>query len=332
MGVAIIGILLFHGHAVLYGGVGGYFFAGVKLFMQIGVDIFFFLSGFGCYHSLRNSNIRTQPLHAICAFYVRRLKRLLPKYLLVVSLYCVFIKCFFKELTWLQVYTRFSLITFFTQGELSEWFIASILTLYLITPPLYLLLNANNRAFFCMIVFTAMASLCISLGRVPYSLMIVNEIFFTRIPVYLAGLLLGKQYAGGLCSVRRKTAILICVVFLAAYGFNRIVNQVNEVAFERLLFCPLAIAITFLLASGFESLRTSGQIVFFFLGGITLELYLVHEKLLNIIQQMLYPESPDFLQLLIVDFFAVLASIAIAAVIHRLFLLSRKEQGRVPTG
>ena len=216
MGVAILGIILFHGRAVISGGVGGYLFAGIKLFMQIGVDVFFFLSGFGCFHSLRKSSSSITPSRDYLTFYRKRLRRILPKYLLVVAVVCVITWFLFRELTWQQIIRSYSLITFFSSGVLTEWFIASILVLYLFTPLLFWLLNADRKLFCCLICFVAAAAFCISLCRTSYALMIVNEIFFTRIPVFMAGLLLGRKCEEGLHPVRRKTVLLVCTVFLAA--------------------------------------------------------------------------------------------------------------------
>ena len=156
--------------------------------------------------------------------------------------------------------------------------------------------------------------------------MIVNEIFFTRIPIFMAGLLLGRKCEEGMHPVRRKTVLLVCMVFLAAYLVNRLVNSVNEIAVDRLLFCPLAIAITFLCGSWFENHPGAGRKVFSFLGGITLELYLVHEKLLGAFQHLLSPVSRDFVPMLAVDIVSCFAAVGIAVLIHRLFLPLEKRK------
>ena len=320
MGAAILGIVVFHGRAVWTGGIAGYLFAGAKLFMQIGVDLFFLLSGFGCFHSLRKNSSVTVPLDASRIFYAKRLRRILPKYLLVAVLDCVINLIVFGKLVWQQIIQNYSLITFFSSGVLTEWFIASILVLYLITPPLFQLMNADGKLFCGLIGFAAAAAFCISLCRTSYALMIVNEIFFTRIPVFMSGLLLGKKCEEGMPPVCRRTVLLICAVFLAAYLVNRLMNSVNEIAVERLLFCPLAIAITFLLGSVFESFPRACRKVFTFLGGITLELYLVHEKLLGVFQHLLTPNSQAFVPMLAVDAVSFFAAIGFAVLIHRLFL------------
>ena len=79
MGAAILGILLYHGRAMIFGGVVGYLFAAVKYFMQIGVDIFLLLSGFGCCRSLFCTFQEKYVAKGIGHFYLRRVRRVIPK-------------------------------------------------------------------------------------------------------------------------------------------------------------------------------------------------------------------------------------------------------------
>ena len=69
-----------------------------------------------------------------------------------------------------------------------------------------------------------------------------------------------------------------------------------------------------------------------FLGGITLEMYLVHEKLLNTVQRMLFPHSSSFVHLLIVDFVSILLSVVSALLIRRLFLSAGKTNTHQQSG
>lgn len=76
-GVAIISIITLHHFEDVGGG---------KLYLNfigaIGVDIFMFLSGMGlCFSMKKNSNIKD--------FYIRRIRRILPTYLLVAGLFYI---------------------------------------------------------------------------------------------------------------------------------------------------------------------------------------------------------------------------------------------------
>ena len=66
--------------------------------------------------------------------------------------------------------------------------------------------------------------------------------------------------------------------------------------------------------------------MFSFLGGITLELYLVHEKLLAAFLHLLSPNSRDFVSVLAVDIVSFFAAVGIAVLIHRLFLPLEKRR------
>lgn len=160
---------------------------------QVGVDIFFFLSGFGLYTSFYK-----QP--NCVSFYKKRFFRTIPKY-------CIVIIAFVLASMVVHLYPvktvlfRYSLVTFFTHGFLDEWFIAAILFLYLVFPGLYYIVTRFSKTSLITIPILLGGSLAISVLSVSHFLSdtvgTVNSIFITRIPSFLLGMILARKYAGG---------------------------------------------------------------------------------------------------------------------------------------
>ena len=93
---------------------------------DIGVDIFFFLSGYGCCFSASK--------HASRVFYTNRIKRIMPIYLIIGTL-TIFANYVFlnQDLSTIDIYRIFC-ISFFTHDDLSVWYIHASLLFYLFTP------------------------------------------------------------------------------------------------------------------------------------------------------------------------------------------------------
>ena len=79
MGIAIL-LIMFSHNSMDFPGFFHNINSGLRMLGQVGVDIFFFLSGFGCFYSLTKDN---DPI----SFYKKRVGRLLPAFLSVVFLY-----------------------------------------------------------------------------------------------------------------------------------------------------------------------------------------------------------------------------------------------------
>lgn len=93
---------------------------------DIGVDIFFFLSGYGCCFSASK--------HSSRVFYTNRIKRIMPIYLIIGTL-TIFANYVFlnQDLSTIDIYRIFC-ISFFTHDDLSVWYIHASLLFYLFTP------------------------------------------------------------------------------------------------------------------------------------------------------------------------------------------------------
>lgn len=137
MGVAIILITLHH-FAIYGAGIPFSFFTKGN----IGVDIFFFLSVYGCCFSFEKNTLTS--------FYLRRIKRLFPVYLIFLIL---FISLFRNNLGWreticlvLPQITGLSILGF---EEPIAWYIPSTILLYITFPISFFFFVQLKGLFHC---------------------------------------------------------------------------------------------------------------------------------------------------------------------------------------
>lgn len=188
LGICIIWITLLHmrfnvdGHPII-----DY----LKNIGYAGVDVMFFISGWGCVKSLERN--------ATVVFLKNRLYRIIPKYFCILVPYLFIQKHYFDKGDIKQIFRNIypighwdSLTTQF------NWFIGAILTLYLLAPIAFLFIDTfqkNSKVLLGMILF------CISIG-VGYfdtdAMLLVS-----RIPIFLLGMMISKG-----CINLRRLAIL----------------------------------------------------------------------------------------------------------------------------
>ena len=270
MGFAILCIMFTHNSIEI-----GIIWSTAKTISQIGVDLFLFLSGYGLYNSY---------MKAPKGFYTRRFIRIIPTYLFVIILYVAYLKIFtsssIKEALW-----DFSLISFFIDGIQLEWFIATILLLYLLFPVLFHFVN-NRLAviLICCVAWSSSLLICYGPWTLPVNIIRVFSLFIIRIPVFIAGSYVRlhenqfrkKDATNTLVSV----CSILCIIIVR-------MNINNYWPLVRVLFFPATISMCNILASLFGMIAENRKSFFSLLGSITLELYLIHEKVLSIITGMI---------------------------------------------
>lgn len=184
---------------------------------------------------------------------------------------------------------NYSFISFFTNGTLVFWFVAAILLLYLIFPALYYCLEKSKKVFIIATCVIAALCLLLSIVGLPKVASIVNGTFVSRIPAFLIGMVVGKtlkhkkSYHFSLWSV----IVTFCVSALLTM---LILFTIDHWILIRFLFLPLTSSGLLLFGRFMDKLNTRGLInrVLVFSGGITLELFLIHDKVLATINEFLY--------------------------------------------
>lgn len=172
MGIAIL-LITFH-HFAIYG--AGSLFSFFRK-GNIGVDIFFFLSAYGCCFSYDHNSIKS--------FYLRRIKRLFPVYLLFLIIYILFFRLDDGlEKNVVLILAQISGLSIFGFEEAIAWYIPSTILLYITFPLLFFFFRFIKQSF-CLQVTYLIVSMLIA-HKLP---IIMNTALAMRVPIIGLGFL-----------------------------------------------------------------------------------------------------------------------------------------------
>lgn len=171
MALAIIFVVIYH-YKCWIGGFPWYIGSILK-FGYIGVDIFFFLSGFGLACSFQKNSIRQ--------FYKNRAIKVLPCYFLYGVILLLNTAFLGGTFTWLDVLYKFSTLEYTFRHEGIDWFVSAILQLYLLFPLIFLFVK-KVRLVAVMATFI-----------VVYAITVIHDFHWThlamlqRLPMFVMG-------------------------------------------------------------------------------------------------------------------------------------------------
>lgn len=270
MGIAIVLVALFHSNIVRANNVLDYLcFSG-----DIGVDIFFFLSGFGMFYAyLKKPTVQE--------FYWKRLVRIVPVWFLV-NLYIQLDNVGFQvqHINLLEFFKQMTGFSFWIDGNLYFWYIPAQLAFYLITPLFMYFYRKDKKNAYAVfgIAWIILLLVSILLHDAKYF------IFLFRWPVYFLGIGIGElSYKQRSISKRQITALMF--LMLAGFvlvDFIRKNNGHGMIRYDFKYFAYVVIVIPFVFGlSWILSKIKWRKSVLSFLGGITLEIYLLHEFILR---------------------------------------------------
>lgn len=267
MGFAIIMIMAFH---TILPASSPKILSIVKSYGDIGVDIFVFVGGYTIAASLERSA-------TIMEFYKKRLLRILPAYLLIWGTihavfairYCTGMFAYIKNLT---------LWNCIVNNNLTNWYIAAILLMYLLTP-VYLSLCKRYTIFrwvpLLVIFCDVYAMFHGSFTTLPAFM------FWNRLPIYLLGINLfnsDKQW----CKINPRVMLFCIIAFiLLSYYITEFHIVPNSVELRRFAYIPITVGVIYFFKNNNSFLRC--------VGGLTLELYLLHEFIQGIIFDIISP-------------------------------------------
>lgn len=252
---------------------------------SIGVDIFLLCSAIGLFYAFQR-----QPNTRI--FYRRRMIRLLIPYFIIAIPYFLWLNVyvgkgggFFKDLFY---------VTFFTKGTQTFWYVFAAFALYLLYPWFHRFLFPSLRqieAQFSSALYRGIW-LCLSIWlaflfifhffRKPF---LHVEIFFLRIPIFIAGILIGA-----LCYTRAPLPKLARLLpLLASWIIFLLLYQQHYTAYYlRFVYFLLTIPLSYLFVLLFAKTPNSINRIFRFLGRHTLFIYLVHISFRGIYKEYYY--------------------------------------------
>lgn len=254
MGVAICLIIWFHSIYTVNNTVLSF----IKNICDIGVDIFMFLSGFSLAYSFsKDSNVKH--------FYKKRFLRILPTYFLIfffVYLYHDIVK---QNGNICDVLYNLFFLNFFLDGKIFIWFIPVILVYYLITPFYIKLVRYNNKMTYLPYI---VAILLVSF--IVFDIKFPHGFLWLRLPIFLLGINLYFDNDRKNFSLLLFMLSLICLV--GCYYCLNIDRGLYGLKY--ILYIPIVATILY----SYRSLNYIKTILAF-MGGITLEIYLLHERI-----------------------------------------------------
>ena len=269
MGVAMIAIILFH---IPLGRADAFF--GLHRLGNVGVDIFFFLSGMGLWFAWGK---RAELL----PFYHRRFARLMPAWLVMASLFYVpdFLGPRKYSPTLPNLLGDITLnLDFWRYDELTFWYIPAIMAFYLVAP-FYMELIRRYPLYRWLPVLAVMWCVCV-LWVVPIHQAVGHlEIFWSRVPIFFLGINCGEL-------VRQNHRIepagrwLVWIALLMTASACVWLEQMRHGRFplfaERMIYIPLTVSLLLLLCDFFRIAPAWCSRTCMFLGGLSLEIYLIH--------------------------------------------------------
>jgi len=259
-GVAALWLVLFHSPYLSFnclGGVGNLldFLAD----QDIGVDIFLFMSGISLYFSFSKDSV-------IKSFYKKRVLRIIPPTVIISLITCTIDKCNLG-----QYVRRIFLISMFTDGDLTIWYITLIMFLYLLYPFIHRIFEKNGLKALIMLLVLAITGAYVLVSFVTcFSNSLVA---LSRIPVFLVGCYMGKYIKNGFKFSSDKLVYVILGV--AALFITILLIGWENPFIVRLIYCPLSICLTITFALiGSKTGKATKPLSF--LGKYSLEVYLIH--------------------------------------------------------
>lgn len=218
MGIAAIMIILCH--TVPYGIELPRFLLKPLEYCNIGVEIFLFLSGLGCYYSLSKGI-------GVKEWYKKRFIRIFVPYVII---------CFFSlvgdifggDIDWLMYLYQFSTLSYWTHHN-AAWFVALLIPLYLITPFFYNLIRSSKNSFclvcFICLIITMICSIPVSAHGLIRDTITNTFWAWSRTPAFFLGLYIAPYVRDG---VKLNIVYFLPIFFLfAAVKYFMPQTQVN---------------------------------------------------------------------------------------------------------
>lgn len=250
---------------------------------NMGVDVFLLLSAVGLSYSIEKNDTKT--------FYKNRLKRTFITYLLIAGPFIVWKYFISQSVTAITVPSfalELSTLSYFwtKEGTYPFWYVPCILLFYALYPVLYKLYKKNKLYLVALIAISIIAEILLVYINSP--IITVTERTFSRIPIFLVGILLSD------CVKKEKKIALPWVVLsFIILAITMVIYPVTNlykyhVIIVRYLYGIMAIALIVAGAFIIELIKRFKATdifikIFSFFGAISLEIYIVHVAIIRVL-------------------------------------------------
>ena len=284
MGLAMLFVMCFHVPMAK-----GELMYGVVRLGNIGVDMFLFLSGIGLWFSWTKTILsRTGSLptgegggggfffHNWFSFYMRRLKRIYPVWLIIACLYYI---PRFDGVHWIDLFGDILINwDFWLHDELTFWYIPATMMLYVFAPP-YMELIRRHPIYHWLVLVMVMWCILVQWVTPIHRAVGHIEIFWSRVPIFFLGINMGEM-------VRQKKSLdgqciwMVWIMFLMSLCTSIWLEQEIHGKFplfiERMLYIPLTVTTIILLNRIFRRTPQWFNRSVAWFGALSLEAYLIH--------------------------------------------------------
>lgn len=186
MGLAALWVMLFHAYPFKFG-----FFPldAFKYLGFAGVDIFILLSAMGLYVSLNK-----EETPSLLSFYLRRARRILPTFWLIVGLYSLYLVIRGRIGWGVLAWNLSTLYYWFHIDGAFNWYIPAVLAFYALAP---LYARLLRRCRFPGWLTAAMFPISYGIYRLSIPVRLnYTEDFICRLPAFALGMYVGRQLSG----------------------------------------------------------------------------------------------------------------------------------------
>ncbi|MBO7067796.1 MAG: acyltransferase [Bacteroidaceae bacterium] len=262
MGVAALMIILCH--APQYGVEVAGIPRKLLVFLNLGVDIFLFLSGMGCCFSLMNP-------HRYFSWLKKRFLRIIIPYTIIMLILRIASLCV-ENVSWSEWLLYFSTLRFWTHHD-GMWYVALLVLLYPLAPPLFWGLEHSKSRILVTIILIILVLFLTHIpvndtGDVMNSIITNLQGAFKRAVSFIIGMYLAKYIRKGI------NVNALYVIGASALGCIFFHFTMKDVFYSWLYVLPILIVLSVVWKRVSE--QSAINVFFIWLGGASLESYLAN--------------------------------------------------------
>ncbi len=263
MGFAILWVILFHSN------ITSSFIEPFTSLGYGGVDIFFFLSGYGLFFSSVKND-------SLLSFYKKRFIRVFPTYMVVVFFTMLGLGIFTIKTYFINIST----LGYWLNESYFEWYIPSLFAFYLWFP---LLVKCINKQPLLTVLFGIALTAFLVYLKMHFHLHAMLLPFMTRIPIFILGVLFGKytyekkqpQWINAI-SLYSIALVSLAILLFVKYFYPQWLWNYGLYWYP---FIGIAPGLCLFIVSVLEKTKPTYLLrVLSFLGALSLEIYLLHIK------------------------------------------------------
>lgn len=273
---------------------------------NISVDVFMFISGYCMCHSWNK-------MPDVKSFYKKRVLRVaIPYFIISVPFYL------WKNIAEFPLYNgAFNVkgflydvftVSFWKNGTQTTWFVTAIMLFYLLVPFFSSVMVKGKKYAFLILAFSYLLNFS---GVLKYETYHLISIAIVRLPIFLAGMIVfmyGDEFniknVKGFILLFSGVAVLFTLIFPLRDIYIAKIGNKYEPLWFMYEFLVFGLLFCFSFVAGKMNFKLKK--LFAFLGGYSLELYLIHVPLLHIKDFYFGRDAGGYLLFLIVPLVSVL--------------------------